>query len=54
MQPLPDKSNWDETYRQDPETKLIINHLPINAPFDQATVLNLRSEYRTTIDRNQI
>ena len=48
------KSNWDTAYQQDPETKLLIDHLSVNAPFGQKTIVNLPAAYRTAIARNQI
>ena len=54
LQPVPDKSNWDNAYQQNLETKLILDHLSVNAPFDQTTIVNLPVAYRTAIARNQI
>ena len=51
---MPNKSNWDKAYQQDPETKLIIDHLSISSPLDQTTILRIRTGYRTTIACNQI
>ena len=52
LQPVPDKINWDNAYQQDSETKLILDHLSVNAPFGQTTIVNLQAVYRTAIARN--
>ena len=51
---MSDKNNWDTAYQQDPETKLLLDHLSVNAPFGQKTIVNLSAAYRTAIARNQI
>lgn len=51
---MPNNSNWDEAYQQDPETKFIIDHLSISSPLDQMTILRIRTGYRTTIARNRV
>ena len=51
---MPNKSNWDTAYQQDPEVKLLLDHLSVNAPFGQTTIVNLSAAYHTAIARNQI
>ena len=51
---MPAKHNWDETYQNDSEKKLFLDHLSINASLDQSTIRTLPAVYRTAIARNQI
>ena len=51
---MPAQDNWEEAYQKDSETKLFLDHLSINAPFDQSAIRTLQAAYRTAITGNQI
>ena len=48
------ENNWDESYQQNSDTKLLIVRLSLNNPLDQSTILKLPAVYRRSTTRNQI
>ena len=54
LQPLLVKHTWYIAYQQDSDTKLFIDHLSINVPLSQSTILKLPTAYRTALSRNQL
>ena len=52
LQPLPVKDQWDCAYQADPDTKVLIYRLSINASLDEPTILKLPVAYRTAIAHN--
>ena len=48
LQPLPVKDPCDFDYQADPDTKVLIDRLSINASLDEPTILKLPTTYSTT------
>ena len=52
LQSLPVKDKWECAYQTDPDTKVLIDRLSINAPLHESTILKISADYRTSIARN--
>ena len=48
---LPVKDQLDYVYQVDPDTKVLLDCLSINAPLDEPTILQLPTPYRSAITR---
>ena len=54
LKPLLAKYTWNKAYQQDSDTNIFIDHLSVNAPLDQSTILTLPVACRTALFRNQL
>ena len=52
LQSLPVQDKWDCAYQTDPDTKVLIDRLSMNAPLHESTILKIPADYRTSIARN--